>query len=357
MTSGPDVSIRGRKASAYLMCAAALCMMLSACSGGTGGGAGGGGNGNSGNGNGGSGSGGSSGAPASTLSCDGYPMTGTNYVQVCLMTQQSVASTPNLSVTTNAGNLLGHGRDNLSSFTLYTQIVAQAADEATATALAKSVVVSTSNGSISETSNPVTSPENLSVNFEVFTAPTTNLTMNSPAGNMGADNYNATLQLTPQSGNVTLQTVQGQTTVNSTSGNVSLQTVQGLTTVNSTSGNVSLQTVQGQTTVKDQSGNVTLQDVQGQGKVNVLKGNIDVTLSGSGWTGAGLSATTNSGNVTVTRPTGYQAAFTATADVGIATIDSQSVTATNTPAVVTAGSGAPIVIESKSGNATVTTPQ
>lgn len=313
MTNGPDVSIRGRKASAYLMCVAALCMMLAACSGGSGsGGTGSGGSG---------GSGGSSGTPASTLSCDGYPMTGTNYVQICLLTQQSVAATPNLSVTTNAGNLLGHGRDNSSSFTLYTQIIAQAADESTATALARSVVVSTSNGSISETSNPVTFPENLSVNFEVFTAPTTNLTMNSPAGNMGADNYNATLQLTPQSGNVTLQTVQGQTTV------------------------------------KDQSGNVTLQNVQGQGKVNILSGNIDVTLSGSGWTGAGLSATTNSGNVTVTRPTGYQAAFTATADVGIATIDSQSVTATNTPAVVIAGSGAPIVIESKSGNATVTTPQ
>lgn len=318
MTNGPDVSICGRKASVNLMCAAALCMTLSACSGGSGsGGTGSGGSG---------GTGGSSGVPESTLSCDGYPKTvifnSQTYTQVCLMTQQSVAVTPSLSATTNAGNLLGHGRDNLSSFTLYTQIIATAADQDTATVLAKSVVVSTSNGSISETSNPVSSPESLSVSFEVFTAPTTNLTLISTAGNMGADNYNATLQLTPQSGNVTLQTVQGQTTVN------------------------------------DSAGNVTMQTVQGQANVNTVSGNIDVTLSGAGWTGAGLTATTNAGNVTVTRPAGYQAAFTAKADVGDATIDSQTVhSAAGMPAVVNEGSGAPIMIESKAGNAAVTTPQ
>src|ERR1051325_3045262 len=179
-------SIRGRKASAHVLCAAvASCLMLSGCGGGgdsplpT------------------PGPGGGSGSSASTLSCDGYPRTLGTLTEVCLLTQQNVAITPNLSVTTTAGNLAGHGRDGLSAFTLYTRIVAGAADENTATALAKSVAVSTADGSISETSAPVTSPETLSVDFEVFTAPTTNLTLNSNAGNMSVDNYNAALQLTP----------------------------------------------------------------------------------------------------------------------------------------------------------------
>jgi DUF4097 and DUF4098 domain-containing protein YvlB len=254
------------------------------------------------------------------------------------MTQQNIAITSNLSVTTLAGNLLGHGRDGLSAFTLYTRILAQAADETTANTLAKSVVVSTANGSISETSAPVPSPETLSVDFEVFTAPTTNLTLNSNAGDMSADNYNATLQLTPKAGNVSLQTVQGQTTVYASAGKVSLQSVQGLTTVTDLAGNVSLQTVQGQVTVNDSAGS------------------IDVTLSGSGWTGAGMKATTNSGRITLSRPAGYQAAITAKSDVGNATIDSQTATSTAmTPAVVTAGTGAPIALESLAGNVAVTT--
>jgi hypothetical protein len=294
MNTRLNALIRGGKASVHGICAAvALCIMLSGCGGG----------GHSplppppqptGPGNG----------QASTLSCDGYPQTLGTLTQVCLLTQQDIAITPNLSVTTTAGNLLGHGRDSLSAFTLYTRVVAGATDVNTATALAKSVVVSTANGSLSETSAPVTSPETLSVDFEVFTAPTTNLTLNSSAGNMSVDNYNATLQLTPMAGNVSVQTVQGQTTVNDSAGN------------------------------------------------------INVTLSGSGWTGAGMKATTDAGNVAVTRPAGYQAAFTAKSDAGNATIDSQTATsAAGTPAVVTVGTGAPITLESKIGNITVTTAQ
>jgi hypothetical protein len=105
-------------------------------------------------------------------------------------------------------------------------------------------------------------------------------------------------------------------------------------------------------------GNVSLQTVQGQTTVNDSAGSIDVTLSGSGWTGAGMKATTDSGNITLSRPAGYQAAFTATADVGNATIDSQTARSTaGTPAVVTSGTGAPITLESKVGNVAVTTSQ
>ena len=71
-----------------------------------------------------------------------------------------------------------------------------------------------------------------------------------------------------------------------------------------------------------------------------------------------MKATSDVGNVTVTRPAGYQAAFTSTADVGNATIDSQVVRPTEgTPAVVTSGTVAPIALASKVGNVTVTTSQ
>ncbi len=241
--------------------------------------------------------------PAPTLSCAGYPKTVSEGTQVCLMTQQSVAATSSLSVTTDVGDLLGHGRDNLTDFTLSTQILATAADEAAATALAKTVVVTAANGAISQTHAPVNFPENLSVNFEVFTAPTTNLTLTNSVGDQSVDNYNATLYLKAQTGSLTLETVDGQATV------------------------------------------------------NVATGNITATLSGTGWTGAGMTATSQTGSITVTRPAGYEAAFTAKADLGNATIDSQVVASgPQGAAVVTSGTGAPISIESVVGNATVTMP-
>jgi len=98
--------------------------------------------------------------------------------------------------------------------------------------------------------------------------------------------------------------------------------------------------------------------VQGQTTVNDSVGNIDVTLSGSGWTGAGMKATADAGNITLSRPAGYQAAFTAKSDAGNAIIDSQTASSTaGTPAVVTAGTGAPITLESKIGNVAVTMAQ
>jgi DUF4097 and DUF4098 domain-containing protein YvlB len=112
--------------------------------------------------------------------------------------------------------------------------------------------------------------------------------------------------------------------------------------------------VQGEATVNDLAGNVALQAVQGEVKVNDQAGNIDVTLSETGWTGAGMNATTQAGDVSVSRPMGYQAAFTAKSDAGNASIDSQTATSNgSTPAVVTAGSGAPIMLESKAGNVSV----
>ena len=307
-----DRFVRGRSATARLIYVAGLCSMLLAC--------------------GGVGSGGSSSdpppppsgsTPPTSLSCDGYPQTVSGTTQVCLILQEYAQVTPGVSASTNVGNLTGHGFDILNAFVVYARIIAGAADQGSATALAQSVVVNTANSMISATPDQVDSPQSLQIDFEIFTATNTNLTLTSGTGNISVDNYNSILNLTSSTGNASLTTVQGQATVNVGTGNASLTTV------------------------------------QGQATVNVGKGNIDATLSGSGWTGAGMNATTQLGNITVSRPAAYQGAFTAKSDLGNASIDGQQAQAASgqAPAVVTAGSGAPIMLESKVGNVSVTTAQ
>ena len=325
-----DRLVRGRSATARSIYVAALCSTLLACGGG--------------------GSDGSSSDPpppppppptTTSLSCDGYPKTVSGTTQVCLILQEYAQVTPGVSASTNVGNLTGHGFDILNAFVVYARIIAGAADQGSATALAQSVVVNTANSMISATPDQADLPQTLQIDFEIFTATNTNLTLTSGSGNISVDNYNSILNLTPNSGNVSVTTVQGQATVKVGSGNASLTTVQGTANVNVGSGNASLTTVQGQATV------------------NVGSGDIDATLSGSGWTGAGMNATTQVGNITVSRPAAYQAAFTAKSDLGDASIDGQQAQAVSgqPPAVVTAGSGAPIMLESKVGDVSVTTAQ
>ena len=310
-----DGFVRGRSAATRSIYVATLCSMLLACGGGSGGSSSDSGGGNGGNGNGGS-------TPQTSLSCDGYPITTQSYTQVCLILQEYAQVTPGVSVSTAAGNLTGHGFDILNAYVVYARIIAQDADQVRATALAQSVVVNTANSMISATPDQVDQPRALQIDFEIFTAKNTNLTLTSDVGNISVDNYNSILNLTPNTGNASLTTVQGQATVNVGTGNASLTTL------------------------------------QGQATVNVGTGNIDATLSGSGWTGAGMNATTQSGNITVSRPAAYQAAFTAKSDLGIASIDGQNQTAPPaSPAVVTAGSGAPIMLESKEGDVSVTAAQ
>ncbi len=345
-----DGFVRGRSATARSIYVVALCSMLFACGGGDGGGIVGGGGG---------GGGGGGSTPATSLSCDGYPQTINGTTQVCLILQEYAQVTPGVSVSTNFGNVTGHGFDILNAYVVYARIIAGAADQDRATALAQSVVVNTANSMISASPDQVDSPQSLQIDFEIFTAKNTNLTLTSDAGNMSVDNYNSILNLTPKKGNASLTTVQGQETVNVGSGNASLTTVQGQATVSVGTGNASLTTLQGQATVSVGMGNASLTALQGQGQatVNVGAGNIDATLSGSGWTGAGMNATTQSGNISVSRPAAYQAAFTAKSDLGIASIDGQQAQSGQAPAVVTAGSGAPIMLESKKGNVSVTAAQ
>jgi hypothetical protein len=241
--------------------------------------------------------------PPTALSCAGYPKTGQNFAQACVILQESAQVTPSLTVTTLAGNLTGHGQDNLQSFVVYARVIAQDANEGAATALANSVVINTANGNVSAMPDQATAPQGLSIDFEVFTAQTTNLTLTADnAGNLAVDNYNAILNLTTAAGNADLSAVQGQETV------------------------------------------------------NVNAGNIDVTFTGTSFTGAGMTAKTKTGNVTASRPVGFQAAFTAETNVGIASIDGQKQIAPvpNSPAVVTSGTGAPILLQTNTGNASVT---
>ena len=226
------------------------------------------------------------------------------YTQVCLIVQGYAQITPNVSASTNVGNVTAHGRDSLDAYVVYSRIVAQAADEGAATALAKSVVITTANGTISASPAQADSPQALQIDFEIFTAPSTNLTLTSGTGDLAVDNYNAVLHLTSQVGNASLQNVQGQ---------VSLDTG---------------------------------------------TGSIDVTLSGSGWVGAGMTASTQQGSVSLSRPAAYQAAITAESDLGTASIDGkQATTAGQAPAVVTAGSGVPIMLKSMVGNVAVVATQ
>lgn len=300
----------GRRVSAYMVFVTALCLLSSACGGGGNGQSpgvgsdqsGGSGTGGSGTGGGGSGSGSGSGVPPTTLSCSGYPRTTAvgplTQTSVCLILQEFAQVTPNLSVTAAAGTQLAHGVDMLSSYVVYARIIAQAPDQGTATALAQSVVINTANGSVSATPATVALPENLETDFEVFTAPSTNLTLTIGAGYVTVDNYNATLQLTTGAGDTTLNNVQGQVTANNTTGTIT------------------------------------------------------ANLSGSSWVGAGLTATVLTGYINVSHPTGYQAAFTATVDQGSANVDGKGAFTAGPPAepvVVTSGSGAPINLKVVSG--------
>jgi hypothetical protein len=224
--------------------------------------------------------------------------------RVCLLLTEYAAVTPSLSASTEAGNVTSHGGPASNSYIVYSRIVAQAADQNAATALAQSVVITTANGTISATPDQVDFPQSLTIDFEIFTAPGTNLTLTANAGNVAVDNYNATLGLTAQAGNISLTNVAGAATV------------------------------------------------------NVGAGLVDAKLSGSGWTGTGMTATVQNGTLSVSRPATYQAAFTAQCDNGTASIDGTTeMSSPQGPAVVTAGSGAPIMLRSRNGAVTVVTTQ
>ncbi|MHB8813899.1 MAG: hypothetical protein ACYDAE_11590 [Steroidobacteraceae bacterium] len=130
-------------------------------------------------------------------------------------------------------------------------------------------------------------------------------------------------------------------------------------TLTATDGNLAVDNYNAILNLTADAGNADLSAVQGQETVNVNDGNIDVTLMGTSFTGAGITAkVAHAGNVTASRPVGFRAAFTAETNIGIAAIDGQKQTAPpNSPAVVTSGTGPPILLETNTGNVTVTVSQ
>jgi hypothetical protein len=198
-----------------------------------------------------------------------------------------------------------HGGQTSDTYIVYSRIIAQAADEVAATALAKSVVITTANGAIAASPDKVDSPQSLQIDFEIFTAPSTNLTLTSSTGDLAADGYNSTLRLTSQVGSTSLDNVQGDVSV------------------------------------------------------DISTGSVDAKLAGPGWTGTGMTVSTQTGGISLSRPATYQAAFTAQSELGTASIDDKSATTTTpgAPAVVTVGSGAPVVLKTKVGNVAVVAAQ
>jgi hypothetical protein len=252
---------------------------------------------------------GGAGPPTTSLSCSGYPSSGVAvingaqqpYTQVCLILQEYAPVTSSVSASTKAGNVTAHGGQTSNAYVVYSRIIAQAADQGAATALAKSVVITTANGTITASPDHVDTPQNLQVDFELFTNPGTNLTLSTDAGDLAADNHDAVLQLSARAGNTSLVNVQGQITATS----------------------------------------------------NV--GSINVKLTGTGWTGPGMTASVQTGNISLSRPATYQAAFTAQSAQGTVSIDNQNAMTTTpgTPVALTSGSGAPIVLEATVGSVAV----
>lgn len=250
---------------------------------------------------------------ATSLSCAGYPQPSIvfingstrTYTKVCLLVQEYAPVTPALSVSTQAGNLLAHGGATSNTYVVYSRIIALAADQGSATALAKSVVISTANSTIVASPDHVDNPQGLQIDFELFTDPTTNLTLRSAAGNIAADNYNATFH--------------------------------GLVA----------------------AGDTSLQNVQGQVNLETDAGSIKINVTGADWSGSGMMVSTQTGIITLSHPVGYQASFTAQSELGTASVDGKSATTMvqGTPATVTAGSGAPIALKTAVGDVSVTVTQ
>jgi hypothetical protein len=106
------------------------------------------------------------------------------------------------------------------------------------------------------------------------------------------------------------------------------------------------------------AGDASLDTVQGDVSVSSGAGSIGVKLAGTAWTGTGMTATSRAGNISLLRPAGYGATFTAESDLGTASIDDQSATTATqgTPATVMAGSGAPIMLKTMAGEVSVGRP-
>src|SRR5690349_3693120 len=84
--------------------------------------------------------------PQTSLSCEGFPQpvvvfvngVQQTYTKACVILQDFAATTPNVGASTKVGNISAHGGAEISSaYVVYTRVIAQAADQGAATALAR----------------------------------------------------------------------------------------------------------------------------------------------------------------------------------------------------------------------------
>ena len=93
------------------------------------------------------------------------------------------------------------------------------------------------------------------------------------------------------------------------------------TTISSSNGAVSLTTLTGTLRGDTSNGSVHATDLGGDVRLTTSNGSVQIALSGSGWSGAGLEATTSNGSLRIDMPRDYSAHLTARTGNGSLTID------------------------------------
>jgi DUF4097 and DUF4098 domain-containing protein YvlB len=93
---------------------------------------------------------------------------------------------------------------------------------ADATNLANGVAISTASGTISAQEVTVNYPQSLEVDYEVLTPSTTAVSLSTALGNVSADNYTSMLSAMTQTGDISLQAVDGNLQATATTGNITI---------------------------------------------------------------------------------------------------------------------------------------
>ncbi|HUL72221.1 MAG TPA: DUF4097 family beta strand repeat-containing protein [Vicinamibacterales bacterium] len=93
------------------------------------------------------------------------------------------------------------------------------------------------------------------------------------------------------------------------------------TTVSSSNGSVTLTNLDGTLRADTSNGSVHATDLAGDVRLSTSNGSLQVALSGSTWSGAGLEATTSNGSMRVDMPRDYSAHLTARTGNGSLNVD------------------------------------
>jgi hypothetical protein len=92
-------------------------------------------------------------------------------------------------------------------------------------------------------------------------------------------------------------------------GPISVYDVDGKLTAHAQNGPISLHNVSGEADVSAQNGPISMEGSSGNVRIRTENGPISVSLSGTSWSGSGLSADAHNGPVTLRVPSGFQSSF------------------------------------------------